>query len=249
MEEARRSLDRGEVFAIFAVPPDAQRDMLKGNEVELPIYADATYLFIYRTTAPGIAAAVQALSFDLIARGARSDGSLAKAALAESSPADILLQPIFNPVGGYGDYIVPAAFVLIVQQTLLMAAAMLTGAALRASATGPLGTVIGRGVAHLTIYLPALALYLLVLPRVYGISALGHPLALFTFAVPFLLATSFLAQASGAWFKYRETAVLLFLATSIPQLFLVGFAWPREAIPAPVSSERLSFRPIWRSMG
>jgi ABC-2 type transport system permease protein len=235
LEEARRSLDRGEVFAIFAVPPNAQRDMLKGNEVDLPIYADATYLFIYRATAPGVAAAVQALSFDLIARGARSDGSLAKAALAESSPADILLQPIFNPVGGYASYIVPAAFVLIIQQTLLMAAAMLTVGALGVSTTGPLRTVLGRGIAHLTLYLPALALYLLVLPRVYGFSALGHPLALFTFAVPFLLATSFLAQASGAWFKYRESAVLLFLATSIPQLFLVGFAWPREAIPAPVS--------------
>jgi Bacterial regulatory proteins, luxR family len=30
------------------------------------------------------------------------------------------------------------------------------------------GTVLGRGVAHLTIYLPALALQLVVLPRVYG---------------------------------------------------------------------------------
>jgi ABC-2 type transport system permease protein len=94
--------------------------------------------------------------------------------------------------------------------------------------------VLGRGVAHLTIYLPALPLYLIVLPRVYGFSALGHTLALMTFAAPFILATSFMAQAAGAWFRHRETAVLLFLATSIPQLFLVGFAWPREAIPDPV---------------
>jgi ABC-2 type transport system permease protein len=208
--------------------------VLKGNSVPLPVYADATYLFIFRSTSPGIAAALGTVSSNLIARGARSDGSLAAAALASSSPADILLQPIFNPVGGYASYVVPAAFVLILQQTLLMAAAMLTGAALARPAAGPLGTVLGRGVAHLTIYLPALPLYLVVLPRVYGFSALGHTLALMTFAAPFILATSFLAQAAGAWFKHRETAVLLFLATSIPQLFLVGFAWPREAIPEPV---------------
>jgi ABC-2 type transport system permease protein len=135
--------------------------------------------------------------------------------------------------------VVPAAFVLIIQQTLLMAAAMLTVDALRGSATGPLRTVLGRAVAHLTIYLPALALHFLVLPRFYGFSALGHPLTLFTFAAPFLLATSFLAQMAGAWFKYRESAMLLFLATSIPQLFLVGFAWPREAIPAAVADARI----------
>jgi len=36
------------------------------------------------------------------------------------------LQPIFNPVGGYASYIVPAAFVLILQQMLLIGASMLT---------------------------------------------------------------------------------------------------------------------------
>jgi ABC-2 type transport system permease protein len=234
LAQARQSLDRGEVFAVLEIPPNTQRDILKGTTVPLPLYADATYLFIFRSTSPGVAAALGAVSTDLITRGARSDGSLAAAALASSSPADILLQPIFNPVGGYASYVVPAAFVLILQQTLLMAAAMLTGAALARPAAGPFRTVLGRGVAHLTIYLPALPLYLVVLPRVYGFSALGSTLALMTFAAPFILATSFMAQAAGALFKYRETAVLLFLATSIPQLFLVGFAWPREAIPQAV---------------
>ena len=81
-----------------------------------PIYADATYLFIFRTMASGIAVAINTLSSELAAGGARTDGSLVKAALASASPADILLQPIFNPVGGYASYIVPAAFVLILQQ-------------------------------------------------------------------------------------------------------------------------------------
>ena len=31
--------------------------------------------------------------------------------------------------------------------------------------------------------------------------------------------------------KHPETPTLIFLWTSIPQLFLTGFAWPREAIP------------------
>ncbi|HSR78378.1 MAG TPA: ABC transporter permease [Xanthobacteraceae bacterium] len=234
LEEARQALDRGDVFAVLGIPPDAQRDVLKGNTVPLPFFADATYLFIFRATSPAIAAAIEAASSDMITRGARSDGSLATASLASSSPADILLQPIFNPVGGYASYVVPAAFILILQQTLLMGAAMVTGAALARPAAGPLRTVLGRGIAHLTMYLPALPLYLVVLPRVYGFSALGHTLELMTFAAPFILATSFMAQAAGAWFRYRETAVLLFLATSIPQLFLVGFAWPREAIPESV---------------
>ena len=174
------------------------------------------------------------LSSELAARGARTDGSLAKAALAATSPADILLQPIFNPVGGYASYIVPAAFVLILQQTLLIGAAMLTGAALAQAAGGAFASVLGRGIAHLTIYAPALALYFLVLPRSYGFSVLGDPLQFFALGAVFILATSFMGQTLGAWFKRPEAPTLIVLGTSLPQFFLAGFSWPREAIPKPV---------------
>ena len=208
--------------------------MLKGSTVHVPIYADATYLFIFRTTASGIAVAISTLSSELAAGGARTDGSLVKATLASASPVDILLQPIFNPVGGYASYIVPAAFVLILQQMLLIGSAMLTVVALTQATGGAFATVLGRGIAHLTIFLPALALYFIVLPRLYGFSALGQPPQLFALASIFVLATSFMGQAVGSWFKNPETPTLIFLGTSLPQLFLTGFSWPREAIPEPV---------------
>jgi ABC-2 type transport system permease protein len=234
LAEARVAIDRGEAFAAVGIPPGTQRDVLKGTAAHLPIYADATYMFIFRSTASAIATAINTLSSELAAGGARTDGSLVKATLAASSPAEILLQPIFNPVGGYASYVVPAAFVLILQQTLLIGAAMLTGPALARAAGGAFAGVLGRGIAHLSIYLPAVALYFIVLPRFYGFSALGHPSQLFVLASLFILATSFMGQAAGAWFKRPETPMLIFLGTSLPQFFLAGFSWPREAIPKPV---------------
>jgi len=47
----------------------------------------------------------------------------------------------------------------------------------------------------------------------------------------FVLATSFMGQALGAWFKRPETPTLIVLGTSLPQFFLAGFSWPREALP------------------
>jgi ABC-2 type transport system permease protein len=236
LADARAALDRGEAFAVLGIPPGTQRDVLKGTTAHIPIYADATYLFIFRTMANGIAVAINTVSSELAASGARTDGSLVKAALAATSPAEILLQPIFNPVGGYASYIVPAAFVLILQQMLLIGASMLTVVALAQSADAAFNGVLGRGMAHLTIYLPALALYFIILPRFYGFSALGHPLQLFALASVFVLATSFMGQAVGAWFKHPETPTLIFLGTSLPQLFVTGFSWPREAIPKPVQA-------------
>jgi ABC-2 type transport system permease protein len=234
LAEGREALDRGDAFAVVEIPPWTERDVLKGTTVHVPIFADATYLFIFRSMSNGIAVAIDTLSSELAARGARADGSLVKAALASASPAEILLQPIFNPVGGYASYIVPAAFVLILQQMLLIGASMLTVIALPQIAGGAFASVLGRGIAHLTIYLPALALYFIVLPRFYGFSTLGHPVQLFALASLFTLATSFMGQAAGAWFRQPETPTLIFLGTSLPQLFVTGFSWPREAIPTPV---------------
>jgi ABC-2 type transport system permease protein len=111
---------------------------------------------------------------------------------------------------------------------------MLTSTAVVQGSGNALATVAGRGIAHLTIFLPALALYFIILPRVYGFSTLGNPLQVFALASAFVLATSFMAQAVGAWFKRPESPILLFLATSLPQFFVTGVSWPREALPAPL---------------
>jgi ABC-2 type transport system permease protein len=111
---------------------------------------------------------------------------------------------------------------------------MLTRPAFAAASTRVLPTVLGRALAHLLLATPPLLLYLIVLPRIYGLPALGQPGQLLVLATPFILATSLLGQAVGARFRSAEAAVLLFIALSIPLLFLVGFAWPREAMPESV---------------
>ena len=178
-----------------------------------------------------------AVRADLAARSARPDGSLYRAALAKSSPVEILNQPLFNPTGGYGSYIVPAAFLLILQQTLLMGSATLGGVAFEQGGSkarrrrGTVAAVIGQSLAHLLLALPGFALFLIVLPRVYGFSANNRVLDLIVLAIPFILSVSLLGQFVGSWFRRRETAVLLFIAISLPLFFLVGVAWPLEAIP------------------
>jgi ABC-2 type transport system permease protein len=174
---------------------------------------------------------------DLLSRDARRDGSLYRAALARSSPVEVLNQPLFNPTGGYGSYVVPAAFVLILQQTLLLGTATMGGVALEQGGAGArrrrgaASAIVGQGIAHLFLALPGAALFMVVLPRLYGFSATAHFVDLLAMVVPFILSVSFMGQFVGSWFQRRETAILLFIALSLPLFFLVGVAWPAEAIP------------------
>src|SRR6185503_12214437 len=65
LTNARAAVDRGEAYAVVEIPPGTERDALKGTTVHVPIYADATYLFIFRTMATGIAVAINTLSSEL----------------------------------------------------------------------------------------------------------------------------------------------------------------------------------------
>ena len=238
LADAEAALDRREVFAILAIPKDTERQVLRGEQARIAAYVDAAYFLLYSRTLQGISESAATVSADIAMRGARNEGSLVYAAMARgASPIDFLSQPLFNPTGGYASYVVPAAFILILQQTLLLGVASLGGAVYALG--GPMNrrlrsgarAVFGQALAHLIFALPGLALYLIILPRVYGFSTLGRLQDLILMAVPFVLSVSFLAQSVSAWFTRRETAILLFIAVSLPLFFQVGVSWPVEALP------------------
>jgi ABC-2 type transport system permease protein len=242
--EAEDAIQARRAFGIVGIPPDTERNVLKGVSARLPIYGDSTYFILFNRTLQGILESVQAVVIDAVTASARRNGAGVRAATAATAPVDLVMVPLFNPTASYSAYVVPAAFVLILHQTLLMGAAMLGGAAYETG--GPAGrrtrasaaAILGQGLAHWAIYVPAMLLYFVIMPRVYGFSTLGSFWQIVTLSFPFILATSFLGQTLGLVFRHRETAVLLVLATSLPQFFLVGAAWPAEAIPSFLRSAR-----------
>ncbi|MCW3477724.1 ABC transporter permease [Limobrevibacterium gyesilva] len=235
--EAEEAIFARRAFAIMGIPPDTEKNVLKGVTARLPIYADSTYFILFNRSLQGMLETVQAYAADALAHGARTEGASVQAATRLSQPVELIQVPLFNPTASYSSYVVPAAFVLILHQTLLMGAAMLGGVAFERGghvarrARASAAAILGQGLAHWTLYVPAMLLYFVVMPRVYGFSTLGSVWALAALSIPFILATSFLGQALGLLFRHRETAVLLVLATSLPQFFLVGVSWPAEALP------------------
>ena len=247
LAEAQDALARRKVFAIVDIPAGIERDVFAGRRARLPAYVDAAYFLVRSRALEGILDATGEATAQLLSRDARRDGSLYRAALVKSSPVEVLNQPLFNPTGGYASYIVPAAFMLILQQTVLMGSATIAGLAFQQGGSsarrrrGAVSAVLGQGLAHLLLALPGAVLFLVVLPRIYGFSATAHVLDLLAMLIPFILSVSFFGQFAGMWFRRRETAVLLFIASSLPLLFLVGVSWPVEAIPPYLQAVRYIF--------
>jgi ABC-2 type transport system permease protein len=164
-------------------------------------------------------------------------GALSAGIERRPDPVVLLVRPLFNPAEGYASYVVPAVLVLILQQTLLIGIGLLGGTAAEEPGAelrvGPtLARLLGRASFHLALYSLHALVYFTVVFRLYGFPERGRTLDLALFALPFLLACIFLAFALSRLFPRRETAMQVLLFTSLPSVFLAGFAWPPEALPA-----------------
>ena len=218
----------------FRPAPSARSE---GRQARLPAYVDSAYFLLYNRTLQGILEATGAVTgrprvaqrppgWQPLPGGARE-----KLAGRDPEPAavqsDRRLWQLYRAGGFRADPAADAA-----DGRRRRSAASPSSRAARRSP--PPRRRCGRdrpGLAHLLLALPGFALYLVVLPRIYGFSATDRVLDLLVLAIPFILSVSFLGQFVGSWFKRRETAVLLFIAISLPLFFLVGVAWPLEAIP------------------
>jgi ABC-2 type transport system permease protein len=148
---------------------------------------------------------------------------------------------LFNPQAGYATYVLPAAFVLILQQTLLMGIGLLATWKDEGTARGqgmPIGaapTTLGKALAYLTLHAVLLPFYLITLPYLYGLPRVGAVTTILVFAIPFVLAVSLLGLAVSALMRTPETVQLAFVALGLPMFFLSGASWPTVSIPRPIA--------------
>lgn len=240
--DSERLVRSGEVAGVLVIPRGFERDVLEGRRARLSAQIDASYLLTYNAALTGMLESAGTMSAGVEVARWRARGSTREAALRARRPVGLDLRPLFNATSGYATYVVPAVLVLILQQTLLIGIGMAGGARRERIAAGsdapidmgghPVVQVAGRSIPYLLLYAANAAYYFGFIPRYYGyyVPRVAGAVALLT--VPFLLATIFLGLALRVFFRRRETAMQVLLFTSLPLVFLGGFAWPSEALPA-----------------
>jgi ABC-2 type transport system permease protein len=234
---AQRDIYARNLFGVLVIPQYFERELLHHRQSPIALYADSSYFLVYQRLSGGVTSVARTMGAEvekarLIA--AHVDPALAAAA---ADPMPLTAVTLFNPQGGYATYILPAAFVLILQQTLLIGVGLLgtyKNDALSdelAASAGPGAAVCGKLLAYLILETVIMSFYLIALPYLYSIPRLGTPLSIFTFALPFVLAVSALGMVLACLFRDPLTVQLVSAALGIPFLFLAGFSWPTEAIP------------------
>tara|TARA_R110001583_G_scaffold17482_3_gene70675 strand:+ start:7393 stop:8556 length:1164 start_codon:yes stop_codon:yes gene_type:complete len=236
--QAKEQFLKGDVRGILLIPKHFNRDLLLGKSPTLSYSGDASYFLVYGTIVEGLAKAGGTIAAQAKVSRLVIDGIPLESATQQYNQVTLNMKPTFNPSLGYLNYVVPAVFVLILQQTLIMGVGVLGGSEKNSDGYwnkhSTLSIVAVRCFIFVGIYY-LLALYYFGFSfEYYGINKLASPLLLLALLAPFLLSSTFIGILLGAILPRRELVTFVVLISSMPLIFSAGFIWPLESMPQPM---------------
>ncbi len=237
ISEARSLLLDGQVRGMMIIPRHFERDVGLSRSPVIGLAGDANFFLIYGTVIEGLAGAVMSTGAMVRVRELMLAGVPLSFAVKDWSPIHLNERPLFNVGMGYLGYVLPAIFILILQQTLLLASGLIGAESGEKSglSLSRAGSIFGvRFVAMFSIYFLLTQFYMGACFEFYGISRNAHIVDLWLMITAFIAASVALGILFGLLLPGRELAAPLVMVSSLPMAFTAGFIWPRELLPEPV---------------
>jgi ABC-2 type transport system permease protein len=245
MDEAIRMFKKREIRGIIQIPESYSADIALNRKTTISAYADMEFFLYYKAMTSGASFTALETGNQIQIKNLINSGLTEKQADATAEPVKLVDNAMANRAGGFASYGIPAALILIIQQTLIIAIGILAGTArerhmfhtlvpLDRQRLGTLRLVTGKAAAYFTLY-AVLCVYMLgMIPRWFGYGQSAGFKEIVALITPFILSSIFLGLTLSVIFRNRESAMMLYLFTSIPLLFLSGIIWPLS-----------NFGPLW----
>ena len=246
LPQARERMRKGEVAGIIYLPEDLEAKVGRG-EASVFVTCNNTMAFLsYAAIKEATSGAMLAL--DTKVRPSQVVFLDADVVQPVVNTPSIPVQGValYNESGGYATYLIPSVLVIIIFQTMLMVISMRCGKEcekrmrpLRNVTRGEsswgmaMSIVVGKSVVYVGFYALFSVFLLGLLPLLYDLPHLAHPLLLVQWLTPYLLASAFFGLACMPFFKDSDAPLLLIAFFSVGLLFLSGVSWPLELMPWP----------------
>ncbi|WP_313517916.1 ABC transporter permease [Pseudomonas sp.] len=234
LPSAQADLAWRQLFAIIVIPLDFEKRLLRGEQLVVPVFGDATNRMANGQIQQDINATYNQLLRD-------HNGELLERNGFSTAQTQILLDPLvarlvdlYNPGTSFAAIVLPGLVTLILQHGLLLSSTRvslnLRGGTPR-SLRQPLSTRLGRCVAQLLIWVVLAMLLYVIWPHIFGFRQTASFWALLGIVLPFLLAVLAFSEFLAELLPSEEAVYLTLTFVTLPLFYLAGYTWPPQAMP------------------
>ena len=225
-DEADRLLREGEASFILTIPPNFERDLLRGDHPQLMLDVDAS---------DPVAAGAGTGAFPTIIQQA-----LAPMLGTAEMPVEAIIHRRYNPAGRTAINIVPGLLGVILTMTMAMMTSMaLTKEAERgtletllATPTRPMEVMAGKIAPYILVGAIQVLLMLAGARLLFGVPFLGDPVAFIVAVSLFILVNLSIGFLFSTVARSQMQAMQMTFFIFLPSILLSGFMFPFHAMPA-----------------
>lgn len=172
-----------------------------------------------------------------------SQGMAPQYAMEIVNPVNAEINPIYNNINSYGNFLLPGLFFLILQQTLLLGLGESIG---RDSENGNLSLWIhegkhgvvnylfGKTGYYAFLYLAYLILFIGVIFPFFDLPVLGSIIPILIVSMTFLVTIMLYSMLIGTFVKSQIKMMEILAFTTYPFFLLSGYSWPLSEMPEPL---------------
>ena len=240
MDEAKMLVSRQIAKGVYYIPSDFATNVNRMQQGVIGVYCDMSLMLTYKAIYQTAVNVTQTMGVEIQKKLSRN--TTKREDQITTRPLAFEDVPVFNPAGGYGNFIIPAVLMLIIQQTLVLGIGLAAGTARERNRYSDLvpihrcyggiyRIVCGKAMCYLMIYIAMSAYLTIIVPRIFSFIAMIHWQDLVALMIPYLLACTFFGMTVSCLVHYRENVMLLMVFISVPLLFMTGVSWPQSSIP------------------
>ena len=158
----------------------------------------------------------------------------------KAQPITAQINAVYNPTNNYGDFLLPALFILILHQTLLIGMSEsvaydreenLLKCNLKESNYSFLNYIFGKTGFYLLLYFAYLLLTFFVVFPIFDLPLNGSLFSLITISFLFFMATIFYGWFVSSFFKSQARVMEIMAFTSYPVFLITGITWSFKDMP------------------
>lgn len=237
IEEAQKEFYKDKIRGFVVIPKDFEKDIKNGHQAVISLYADTSYMIIYKSLYSGVAQTALETGAKIEIAKLIKRGIPKQMAITLKKPFEFVQTPLYNAAGGYKTYIYPVVLILILHQTLLVGIGLMQGTInelkgyfCRNKKHIPF-ILFGKCSAYVLLYMFYSLIIFLIYPALFNYPMSYNIFPLFVMLVLLFYAATFFAYTVSYIFQTRESALLILVVTSLIFVFIPGLIWPRESMP------------------
>ncbi len=235
-DEARKMVEQGSVTGAFIIPHGFEQSLKSSERTTIRSWISNAVLMPASDLGKALGDCIASTNAESTVKFFSSRGFNSRRAVEFSKPIQVTLAEVANTTSSYGEFIIPAILILILQQSLAAGTAVSVSRDRRSHAhidrpESTLVAIFGRVLPYVILFSIHASILFTVQFSIWKIPFSPNPLLFIPLVLFFIIASANYGMIIGSIFKNPLSALLAVMFTTYPIFLVSGYAWPKELLP------------------